>query len=153
MRTPLLTLALFAAAACSDANGPTTYQVEAARSRWRMQQIHDYQYLYSQSGFYTNISDRIIRVLVLADTVRAAHDTLTGDSLSTAGGAFPSVDGLFELAISGIDGGILTTIRFDRNLSYPTRLDLAGSPDATGSIFASEVQALLTASSPRSAPH
>jgi hypothetical protein len=55
------------------------------------------------------------------------------------------VDGLFNLALGAADGGDLTAIQFDSALRFPRRIDIAGPPDASGSLFASNLQPLLTA--------
>ncbi len=150
MRTTSLLLSLSALMACSDSSGISLSELQAQQARWRSHFIRDYQYLYEQTGFNTSISNRTIRVIVLGDTVRGANDTLTGDSIPVAWGVIPTVDGLFDSAISGLGNGSLTLIRFDPALGYPVQLDLAGPPDAAGSILASNLQPLFT--DPPSAP-
>lgn len=149
MRTTRLLLSLLILLGCSDGPVTSLSDVQAQRARWRNHFIRDYQYLYEQTGFNTSISNRTIRVIVLGDTVRGANDTLTGDSIPVAWGVVPTVDGLFDAAVSGLGNGSLTLIRYDLALNYPVRLDLAGPPDAAGSILASNLQLLLTADPPR----
>jgi hypothetical protein len=140
MRSATLLLGLIALMACSDSSGPNTSQIQAQQASWRSHFIRDYQYLYEQTGF-----NKTIRVIVLGDTVRGASDTLTGDSIPIAWGVVPTVDGLFSMALGAADGGTLSTIQFDQALGYPRRIDIAGPPDASGSIFASNLQLLYTA--------
>jgi hypothetical protein len=122
--------------------------IEAARARWEAQQIHDYQFVYTQTGFNSILTGKVARVMVFGDTVRSATDTLTGDSIPFAGSLIPSVGALFDEAVGAAGDGSLTGIQFDPQLSYPTRLDIAGPPDASGSLFLSNLQPLLTATEP-----
>lgn len=144
MRTTTLLLGLMALVACSDSSGASAAQIRAEQARWRGHFVRDYQYLYEQTGFNNAINGKVILVTVFGDTVRAANDTLTGDSIPIAWGIVPSVDGLFSMALGAADGGSLTAILFDSALGHPTRIDIAGPPDAAGSIFASNLQPLLT---------
>lgn len=148
MRTITLLFGLITLVACSDSSGPTASQIRAEQARWHGKFIRDYQYLYHQAGFYNPIAGKVILVNVIGDTVRAASDTLTGDSIPIAWGVIPTMDGLFNLAIAASDNGSLTAIRFDAALGHPIRIDIAGPPDAGGSIFVSNLQPLLTAAQP-----
>lgn len=145
MRTTVLLLALTTLLACSDSSGISLEQIRAEQARWQGHGIRDYQYLYRQTGFYSPITGKVILVTVLGDTVRGASDTLTGDSIPLAWGVVRTVDGLFNLALGAADGGDLTAIQFDSALRYPRQIDIAGPPDASGSLFASNLQPLLTA--------
>jgi hypothetical protein len=149
MRTTVLLFPFLALLACFDSQGTSLSEIRAQQARWRSHLIRDYQYLYKQTGFNSQLTGRTIKVVVLGDTVRMANDTLTGDSIPTVWGVPPTVDGLFDMALAGFSNGSLTAISFDPALGYPLRLDLAGPPDASGSIFASNLQPLLTAAPPR----
>ncbi len=144
MRTTTLLLGLITLVACSDSSGATASRIRAEKARWHGHFIRDYQYLYHQTGFYSPITGKAIMVNVLGDTVRAANDTLTGDSIPMAWGVIPSMDELFDRAIGAADDGSLTAIQFDSALGHPIRIDIAGPPDAGGSIFVSNLQPLLT---------
>lgn len=148
MRNPTLLLGLLLLAACSDSSGTSVQQIQAEQTRWHGHFIRDYQYLYAQTGFNTALSNRTFRVIVLGDTVRAVNDTVTGDSIPVAWDAVPTVDGLFDAARAGVGNGSVTSITFDPSLGYPRRIDFTGPPDVGGSIFASNLQPLLTAAQP-----
>lgn len=145
MRTTTTLLVLLALAGCSDATSPSPSELQAARTRWQGHFIRDYQYLYEQTGFNTAISGRTILVVVIGDTVRMANDTLTGDSVPVAWAVMPTVTGLFDIASRALSSGSLNRVVFDPSLDYPSRIDIAGPPDASGSIFAKQLQPLLTA--------
>lgn len=49
---------------------------------------------------------------------------------------------LYDPALAALAGGTLTSITFDTVFNYPTRMDLAGPPDASGSILASHLELL-----------
>jgi hypothetical protein len=144
MRTTSLLLGLIALLACLDSTGPTASQIRAEQARWRGYFIRDYQYLYQQIGFYSPITGKVILVIVIGDTVRGATDTLTGDSIPLAWGVVPTVDGLFSTALGGASDGSLTAVQFDSALGYPRQIEIAGPPDASGSLFAANLQPLLT---------
>lgn len=47
---------------------------------------------------------------------------------------------IFERAIQAARDGALSGVDFDPQLHYPTRIDLAGPPDASGSEFAGDLR-------------
>jgi hypothetical protein len=49
---------------------------------------------------------------------------------------------LFERAAQAVRVKALSAITYDPVFDYPTRMDLAGPPDASGSVFASDLQLL-----------
>ena len=48
-----------------------------------------------------------------------------------------TIDKLFDEATQAAASGTLRGARFDPTFDYPSELDLAGPPDASGSVFAS----------------
>ena len=93
------------------------------------------------TGFNISIVGRPIRLVVLNGVVNSAQD-MTTDSLLPVSAAFPTLDGLFDQAQAALAAGTLTAIAYDSTLDFPSRMDLAGPADASGSIFASSLQPL-----------
>jgi hypothetical protein len=137
-----VTLALLLLAACEQA--PTAVSlpdVLQERAAWRAHHLTRYAFVYEVTGFFINISGHPIRLVVRADTVRSATDMTTGDSVPGAAG-FPTLDGLYDRAIAALSSRTLTAITYDATFSFPTRMDFAGPPDASGSILASGLELL-----------
>jgi len=93
------------------------------------------------TGFNISIVGRPIRLVIISGTVSSAQDVAT-DSLLPVSAMFPTLDGLFDQAEAALAAGTLTAITYDSTLDFPSRLDLAGPPDASGSIFASSLELL-----------
>jgi hypothetical protein len=138
IRVILASLLLTACEHAPTAPGPQ--DVFQERSLWSAHRLTRYAYVYEVTGFFINFAGHPIRLVVLADTVRSATDMTTGDSLPAT--IFPTLDGLFDKAIAALSAGTLTAITYDSTFSYPTRMDLAGPPDASGSILASSLELL-----------
>lgn len=111
-----------------------------ARARWTSLGLRDYAYVYDQTGFFISYTAHEVRVTVRADTVRAVRDAATGDSLPWSPELFPTIDQLFDRAAAAEAAGQLAGILYDPVYGYPARIDLAGLPDASGSMFASQLQ-------------
>ncbi len=135
-------LALAVLAGCLDTKvtGPSTQVVEQARAAWDAHNLSSYAYVYEATGFLSALSGHQIRLVVLNDTVRSAMDITTGDSAVSNVASFPTIDGLFDGALAAIAVKSLASIAFDPTYSYPTRIDILGAPDATGTILASNLQ-------------
>jgi Family of unknown function (DUF6174) len=69
--------------------------------------------------------------------VQSATDAVTGQAEPGAPASWPTIDKLFDEAMEAAADGSLRGARFDPALDYPTEIDLAGPPDASGSVFAS----------------
>lgn len=135
-------LALLACGACD--NQPVAVRpadILQERAIWASHHLTRYAYVYEITGFLIAFADRPIRLVVLNDSVVSAQDVAT-DSLLPVTGAFPTIDGLFAQAITAQVAGTLTGITFDSTLGFPSRMDLAGLPDASGSFLASQLQPL-----------
>ncbi len=133
-------LPLLLCAACNDAPAAVRPgDILQERAIWAAHHLSRYTYVYEITGFFTNVSGRPIRLVVLNDSVVGAQDLAT-DSILPVTGAFPTVDGLFAQAIAAQVAGSLTAIAFDSTLGFPVRMDLAGPPDAAGSVLASNVE-------------
>lgn len=108
------------------------------RAKWTSHALSRYAYVYEATGFLTATAGRQIHVVVLNGVVNSAQD-MTTDSLLPAT-AFPTLDGLFDQALAALAAGTLTAITYDSTYDFPSRMDLAGPPDAGGSIFASSLE-------------
>jgi hypothetical protein len=142
VRLGLVAVLALGAVGCSGSTDPQVDQVTRQRVLWAAHNLTRYSYEYEQTGFFTVISNRVIRLVVIADTVRSAVFVATGESVPGPAAQFPIVDSLFAQASRAAQGHTLTAIEFDPVLGYPSRMDLAGPPDASGSIFASQLQPL-----------
>ncbi len=135
-------------AACSHAttgpDAPTprpgttgSANVVVSRARWDSFHFRDYSYVYLQTGFFITFTGHQVRVVVKADSVTAVRDAVTGDSVPWSPQTFPTIDQLFDRAIAADSAGLLSGIAYDSVYGYPTRIDFAGPPDASGSVFVS----------------
>ena len=135
----ILSLAL-SLAACGDATGPTLDDVLAHRAAWSAQALRGYSYNYEVTGFFINWEGQQITVEVRDNTVVSAVFAATGEPTSGSLTDFPTIDELFDQAAQAARDHTLRAIAFDPQLAYPRRLDLAGPPDASGSVFAVKLQ-------------
>lgn len=142
VRLELVALLVLGAAGCSGSTDPQGDQVTRQRALWAAHSLTKYSYDYEQTGFFNNLAGHVIRLVVLGDTVRSAVFVATGESVPGPAMRFPIVDSLFAEASRAAENHSLTAIEFDPQLGYPVRMDLAGPPDASGSIFASHLQPL-----------
>ncbi len=135
-------LALLLCGACD--NQPVAIRpagLRQAQALWTSYHLTRYAYVFQTTGFFINIDRHPIRLVVLNDSVSSAQD-LTTDSLLPLGSEFPTIDGLFVRAAAALAGGTLAGITFDSTFGFPSRMDLAGLPDASGSFLASQLQPL-----------
>ena len=143
-RTRLVLLSVTLALSVACGNAPTALRrsdLESERAAWAAHHLTRYAYLYEETGFLNSYSGRLIRLVILNDSVSSAQDVTT-DSLLPAPGVFPTLDELFAQAEAALAAGTLTSITFDSTFAYPRRMDLAGPPDASGSILASSLELL-----------
>jgi hypothetical protein len=95
------------------------------------------------TGFFNAFAGRAILVEVRNDTVQSATVVATGQLLARPYTFFPpTLDGLFDQAAQALQEQKLSAVRFDPQVGYITRMDIAGPPDASGSVFASALQPL-----------
>ena len=142
VRLGQVALLVLGAVGCSGSTDPQTDQVTRQRAVWASHNLSRYSYDYELTGFFTNFTGRVIRLVVVGDTVRSAVFAATGESVPGPLVWFPIVDSLFAQASRAAENHSLTAIEFDPQLGYPVRMDLAGPPDASGSVFAIHVQPL-----------
>ena len=144
--------ALVAAAACEHPLGaavqppvvlqtPTAGEILAQRDRWLGAGVTHYAFVYEETGFLICCTEgRPLVVEVQGDSLLAAVPVSGPPCGAGCGGK--SIATLFDLAVRAANDGVLTTISFDPVLHYPTRMDLAGPPDASGSELASDLKPL-----------
>jgi len=116
--------------------------VLAHRAVWDTHALTDYSYQYELTGFYINYAGHPIRLNVRRDTVQSAVFVATGLPVPGSQAAFPTIDALFDQAEAAALGHSLNAVVYDPRLGFPIRMDLAGPPDASGSVLASDLQPL-----------
>jgi uncharacterized protein DUF6174 len=137
-RLKALCLCILTLAACTESTAPNAALIQAQRARWTGQAVTSYTYIYRVTGFFINYQGQDITLTIHNDSVVSALISATGEPRSPTG--FPTIDELFDQALAASRGGTLTHIEFDSKFGYPTRMDLAGPPDASGSVFSSSLQ-------------
>jgi hypothetical protein len=127
-------------AGCSASTGPDRLDVPVQRAEWDAQGITNYEYDYLVTGFFIDYAGKPIRLTVRDGAVQSA--VFVADSQPTSGppSSFPTIDQLFDRAEDASAKGLLTGIAFDPHLHFPTEMDIAGPPDASGSVFASNLR-------------
>ena len=109
----------------SDAIGPEhrPTDLEAARQRWRTQNLHTYAFTIQQSCFCTNVHP--LYVFVLSDTVAGVLDLETGEIVDRQLGE--TVEGLFTFIQNAIDRPAqLIRAEYDTAKGFPTEIDYDG---------------------------
>lgn len=129
--------------ACGNATGALGADVARHKSEWQARAIASYDYEFRQTGFFINCTGEFVTVHVRSGVVQSA--TLVGsDQPATAPlSCWPTIDKLFDSAIAADQGGKLAQVKFDAVLGYPTRIDVSGPPDASGSYFATALEQKL----------
>src|SRR6266550_5771654 len=111
-RLELAAVLVLGAVGCSGSTDPQVDQVTRQREMWAAHNLSKYSYEYELTGFFTNIAGRVIRLVVLTDTVRSAVFVATGESVPGPAARFPIVDSLFAQASRAAQGHTLTVIEF-----------------------------------------
>lgn len=117
---------------------PTRGQILAQRAVWAAHGLTDYAYTYEFHAFNA-WADQAIRLGVRQDTVRSAVLMATGQVLAPPTG-FPTIDKLFDLALTDATAGTLRVIAFDPVLGYPVQMQITAIPDALSWVEASALQ-------------
>ena len=134
-------LVLIMMSACANPTGPgsiTSFQnIIAHRALWRAQNLTDYSYTY-QFWAFNRFAGQPLQLEIRADTVRSVVVVATGDSINPA--YFPTIDALFERALSAAKDGSLRRVAFDPVRGFPTALGYATVPDGLSSQEASDLQ-------------
>jgi hypothetical protein len=118
--------ALVLAISCNDATGPgpLNRDLEAARQRWRAQNLHTYAFTLQRSCFCANIHP--LYVLVLSDTVAGVLDLETGETADRHLGE--TVEGLFAFIENAIDRRAkVIRAEYDATKGFPTEIEYDGA--------------------------
>jgi hypothetical protein len=140
---PLASLAAFVIMA--GGHNPTdnsSVDLSAHRAHWAARGLTKYAYEYKLTGFNVSWANRQIHIVVLNGVVASATDVAAGQPAPGDPASWPTIDKLFDQASQASTNRTLRTIRFDPTFDYPTEIDLAGPPDASGSIVASGLSLL-----------
>lgn len=141
-RGALIAVALLAAAGCSSTTAVRNRPLEVRRTTWADAKLADYEYDYELGSFwFVAYQGHWIHLVVRADTVRSAVDLTTKRALEPAS-SFPTVNELLDQAQAAAANGALKSITYDPQYGYPTAMDFAGPPDASGWIYAANLRPL-----------
>jgi hypothetical protein len=125
--------------ACSNPTEMSSSDISAHRARWSAHRLTKYAYDYKVTGFLISYAGHEIHVVVLDGVVQSATDLVTGQAAPGDPASWPTIDKLFDEAMQAAADGSLRDAKFDPTFDFPTELDLAGPPDASGSVFASSL--------------
>jgi hypothetical protein len=137
---PVLAAVFCLVAGCSATTGVSQHELAVRRARWEARGIADYQYDYLVTGFFINYGGRPIRIEVRHGVVQAATFVATGEPVPGQVSEWPTIDQLFDHAAQAARDGRLRGVRFDPRFDFPAEIDLAGPPDASGSLYATNLQ-------------
>lgn len=141
-----LTVAVLSlAVACSDSTEPRVSSADIAqhRAQWESHHLTRYAYDYVLgSGFFISYAGHTMHIVVVGGVVSSVSDVTLGQQLSGDLSHWPTIDALFDQAEAAESAKALTKIRFDPTFDFPTEMDIAGPPDASGGVFASNLQLL-----------
>jgi len=119
-------VSLVVAISCSDAIGPAHQitDLEAARQRWREQNLHTYAFMIQRRCFCANVHP--LYVFVLSDTVAGVLDFETGEWVDRQLGE--TVEGLFTFIQNATDRPVqLIRAEYDDAKGFPTEIDYDGA--------------------------
>ena len=143
MRVAIFSLLAITVLACREPTAPSRDDVIAHHASWSTHGLTKYSYVYEETGYFICCTEgQQIRLVVINDVVTSAVLVATGQPVPGSPSVFPIIDALFERAVRAAEATALSAIAYDPVFDYPTRMDLAGPPDASGSVFASDLQLL-----------
>jgi uncharacterized protein DUF6174 len=142
IRIVLAASAIVAAMGCSSTTGPSAGDIAAHRALWANHHLTRYAYRYRVTGFFISYAGHDIRIVVVGGSVSSATDLTTGQAAPGSPSDWPTIDALFDRALDASSAHALTSMRFDPQFDFPAQMDLAGPPDASGSVFASGLELL-----------
>ena len=142
LRGLLAFLALAMSIGCHDPTSVQSTELAKRRAQWVAHGLTSYEYDYRLTGFFIQFAGDRIHLVVRDGAVQSATDLTTGRVLAVAPQQWPTIDDLFDDAQRAADNGSLTRVLFDGQLDYPSEIDIAGPPDASGSVFAAGLVAL-----------
>ena len=123
-------------ASCHEPPSAPFADVASHRAQWLARRPAAYQYEYATTGFFTAYGGRRFRLIVRTGAVQSATDVATGQVVTDTVVRWPTIDQLFDQAAQAAAAGTLRGARYDAAYGYPTELDLAGPPDASGALMA-----------------
>lgn len=138
-----LMLACVSGCSTTTTTDPLLSDLRQHQDAWDARKLTTYSYDYEQTGFFSAIDGRVIHLQVKANVVTSAVFKDTGAPAPGDPSGFPTIDGLFAQAETAAVNGDLTAVTYDSAYGYPSRIDISGVPDASGSIFASQLQSML----------
>lgn len=129
------------AAYCRITTGPDHFdQLPIHRAAWEALHITNYQYDYLLTGFFINYAGKPIRIVVRDGAVQSAVFIANGELAPGPTSNWPTIDQLFVRAAQASAAGTLIGIRYDSRYDFPTQIDISGPPDASGSLFATNLE-------------
>lgn len=134
--------ALIVGASCGEPTSAPSADLASHRDQWVARRPAAYQYEYGTTGFFNAYAGRRIRLVVRNGAVQSAVDVATGQVVADSVVRWPTIDQLFDQAAQAAAAGTLRGARYDAAYGYPTEVDLAGPPDASGSLMASALAPL-----------
>jgi hypothetical protein len=127
-------------AACSGSTSPDRFDLSVHRAEWEEKHIASYQYDYLVTGYFIDYAGRPIRLTVHDGAVESAVYISDGTPVPGGPNSFPTIDQLFDRAAEANAHDLLTGIRYDSRYDFPAEMDIAGSPDASGIIMATNLE-------------
>ena len=134
-------LAILGVVGCGSPASPSRASLSQELAAWRAHAPPAYRFDYEFTGFFAVGVGQPFRITVRHDTVQSVINLSTGQP-DTAVWRFPTIETLFQSAQGASQSGSLSNVSFNLVLHYPTEIDIAGPPDAGGSLFASNLAAL-----------
>jgi len=130
---------LLIAGCSSNPTEASSNDIAAHRARWSARGLTKYAYDYKVTGFFISYAGHDIQIVVLNGAVSSATDITTGQAAPGDLANWPTIDKLFDEATQAAATGSLRDVKFDPTFDFPSELDIAGVPDASGSVFASRL--------------
>ena len=124
---------------------PSADDVLARRAMWVAHAPPAYSYVLTERGGFNAFAGRPFQLVVRNDTVQGVTFFDTHQLVPGPYTFWPTMDRLFDEAVSAAGGGQLTAISFDPLLSYSTRMTFIPRPDVSSSIEATD----LSSATPR----
>lgn len=131
-----LSVAACIAAPTGTTTPPTLAEVLAHRAIWAAVGPRLYSYVITWHGGNGVFDGRPMQLVVRNDTVEEVTFFNTHQLVPGPYTFWPTIDGLFDEAVSAARGGLLTAIAFDPQFGYPTQIGFVPRPDQASSIEA-----------------
>lgn len=130
-------------ASCSSSTEPTVENLLEHQQIWNAQGLTHYTYDYLIGpGFLNQFAGRSMRLEVSQGVVVSAIFVASGEPVPGPASQLPTIDTLFAQSLALVRSGNLKRIAFDASRGYPSSIDIAGPPDASGRLAATNLQRL-----------